>query len=198
MCCWRESFSLISGSTQIISFCNKMELRRIVLTKQSSYWKRQHLTLFCQRCGRLITRLTIKFLAHCKNGSTEHGSRMLMSCAIALRMNGTSISWSRTSLTRQLDSGDRRRLRACIAAGGGDFKHQLWRDIYFVNFSAWWSRTRVSFCKTSVINLKISVMSRDCNCHCIVTVFNFLFSHGYASTQLTCGWKCLYGNLLTF
>jgi len=29
---------------------------------------------------------------------------MLMSCAIALRMNG--ISWSRTSLTRQLDSGD--------------------------------------------------------------------------------------------
>jgi len=30
--------------------------------------------------------------------------RMLMSCTIALRMNG--ISWSRTSLTRQLDSGD--------------------------------------------------------------------------------------------
>ena len=30
--------------------------------------------------------------------------KMLMSCAIALWMNG--ISWSRTSLTRQLDSGD--------------------------------------------------------------------------------------------
>jgi len=32
-------------------------------------------------------------------------------------------------------------------------------------------------------------------------VFNFLFSHGYASTQLTCGWKCLHdfvGNLSTF
>jgi len=47
------------------------------------------------------------------------------------------------------------RQRACIAAGGGHFVHQLWRNIYFVNFSAW---LIISFCETFVINLKISVM----------------------------------------
>jgi len=72
---------------------HKMELRRIVLRKQSSCWRRQHLTLLRQR--------------------------------------------------------------AFIAAGGGFFEHQLWRYIYFVNFSAW---LIISFCETSVINLKISVM----------------------------------------
>ena len=138
MCCWREIFCLISGSTQIISFFNKMELRRIVLRKQSSCWRRQHMTLFRQR--------------------------------------------------------------ACIAAGGGHFEHQLWRDIYFVNFSAW---LIISFCETSVINLKISVMRLQFSLHChgfYFLIFTWLCIY-------TCSWcvvvscNCLHdfvGNLLTF
>jgi len=112
MCCWPE-ICLISDSTQIISHQQDGALSHrikesVVLLKTAipdfippTLWppNSPDINLVDYKIwGTLVTD------GH-SNGSTEHRSGMLMSCAITLQMNG--ISWGRTSLTRQLDSGDK-------------------------------------------------------------------------------------------